>query len=123
MNIEGSKLTVKENTVLNLTCEISETIPTSTVTLTIGDTRVISRGVITKPMNDDEKKFIYSYSVEIKKHMQNKNIICESKMVGIDEEIVKKLDLKIQLTKKFTLDVQCKLIDRFRPNLIFVLFV
>jgi hypothetical protein len=110
MNIEGSKLTVKENTWLNLTCEISETIPTSAVTLTIGDTRINSRGVITKLMNDDEKKLIYSYAVEIKKHMQNKNIICESKMIGIDEDIVKKLDLKIQLTKKFTLDVQCKLI-------------
>ena len=93
MNIEGSKLTVKENTWLNLTCEISETIPTSTVSLSIGDSLIKSRGVITKPMNDDEKKLIYYYSIEIKRHMQNKNIICESKMTGIDDDIVKKLDI------------------------------
>ena len=114
LNIEGTKLTVKENTVLNLTCEIIETIPTSTVSLWIGDKLIKSRGMVTQQFADDEKKLIYSYSVEIKRDMQSKNIVCESKINGIEDDIVKKLNLKIQMTKKLTLDVQCKRFFNFR---------
>ena len=108
MNIDGTKLTVKENTLLNLTCEISETNPASVVTLLVGDTKIPSKGMTTKPF-DEDRKIIYTYTVEMKRNMQNKNVVCESKMNGIDEEYAKRLgNIKYQLSKKFTLDVQCK---------------
>jgi hypothetical protein len=109
LKIDGTKLTVKENTILSLTCEISETNPPSTVTLTVGGEEIASKGMTTKPFNDDnERKFVYSYSVEVKRDLKNKNLICESKMNGIDEEMAKKWQIKAGLSKKFTLDVQCK---------------
>lgn len=107
--LEGSKLTVRENTTITVTCEISETNPRSDVRLTIDGMPIQNQGLKTKP-SGEQMNFIYNYSLKVKREFQNKDLVCESKMNNISEDLAKRLNIRTQQSKKFTFDVQCKLI-------------
>lgn len=101
LNYGESIITVRDNTLLSISCEIPETNPISRVRLLV-DNKLINE----KSFEPIGHKLVYTYELLVTRKLQMKSIVCLANMIGINEQTAAKLDIRNKIEKPYTLDVQ-----------------